>query len=333
MYTFSLRTAGQRFRLWGAGVAAAAALLTGPAPAQAQYPDHAIKLIVPFAPGGTSDVVARLVSKVASEHLRQTIVVENRGGAGSIIGTDAGAKAAPDGYTLVLTNGAAITTGPMIGQKISYDPIKDFTHMLWLGTFPNGLIVRHDHPARSFEEFVKLARAAGDKYSYGSAGVGSAGFLAGELLKLKAGLKMVHIPYKGTGAAINDLVGGQLDAIFNNPGVAAAQVRAGNARILAVSGARRIPTLPDVPTMDEVVPGAVGEAWFGISGPAGLPPSVIAPLVAAFEQAMKSEDLQAKLIEQGFTPDFGGPEVFARNLQSEIAKWGPVIKAADIKLE
>lgn len=313
-----------------AGLAAAAGQT---AHAQGAYPDHAVRLIVPFAPGGTSDVVARLVANAMGEALGQTVFIENKGGAGSILGTDAGAKAAPDGYTLVVTNGAAITTGPLLGQKISYKPIADFTHMVLLGTFPNGLVVRADHPAKNFKEFVEMAKAAGGKYNYGSAGVGSAGFLTGELLKQKAHIDMTHVPYKGTGSAINDLIGGQLDAIFNNPGVAAAQAKAGKVRILAVSGPKRLPDLPDIPTMAETVPGAVGEAWFGISGPANMPPAVVNKLVATMTKVMASPDLKTKLMEQGLTPIGSGPAEFSKFLAEEDQKWAPVIKAANIKLD
>jgi tripartite-type tricarboxylate transporter receptor subunit TctC len=312
---------------------AAAALPVATAWAQGAYPDRPIKLIVPFAPGGTSDVVARLVASSLSEALGQTVFIENKGGAGSILGTDAGAKADPKGYFLVLTNGAAITTGPLLGQKVSYRPIDDFTHMVMIGTFANGLVVRSDHPARTFKEFVTLAQNANGTYNYGSAGVGSAGFLTGELLKQKANLKMTHVPYKGTGAAINDLLGGQLDAIFNNPGVAAAQAKSGKVRILAVSGAKRLPDMPDVPTMDEAVPGAIGEAWFGISGPAGMPPAVVTKLVTTIQTVLASPELKARLIEQGLTPTALGPAEFSRFLKEEDAKWAPVIKAAGITLE
>lgn len=301
--------------------------------AQNAYPDRAIKLIVPFAPGGTTDVVARLVASSMGEALGQTVFIENKGGAGSILGTDAGAKAPADGYTLVVTNGAAITTGPLLGQRISYKPITDFTHMVLLGTFANGLVVRADHPAKNFKEFVDMAKASAGKYNYGSAGVGSAGFLTGELLKQKAGIDMTHVPYKGTGSALNDLIGGQLDAIFNNPGVAAAQAKAGKVRILAVSGPKRLPDLPDVPAMTESIPGTIGEAWFGISGPANLPKPVVDKLVAAITKVMASPDLKAKLIEQGFTPLGAGPADFVKFLVDEDRKWAPVIKTANIKLE
>jgi tripartite-type tricarboxylate transporter receptor subunit TctC len=178
----TFRQATSRVIVIAAAGLTAAALPAASALAQGAYPDHPIKLIVPFAPGGTSDVVARLVANNLSEALGQTVFIENKGGAGSILGTDAGAKADPKGYFLVLTNGAAITTGPLLGQKVSYRPIDDFTHMVMIGTFANGLVVRSDHPAKTFKEFVTLAQNANGTYNYGSAGVGSAGFLTGELL-------------------------------------------------------------------------------------------------------------------------------------------------------
>ncbi|MDX3905857.1 MAG: tripartite tricarboxylate transporter substrate binding protein [Pigmentiphaga sp.] len=308
----------------------AAAALT----VQAQtYPDRPIKLIVPFSPGGTTDVIGRLVATALGEEIGQTVVVDNKGGAGSILGTDLGAKAPPNGYTLVITNGAAITTGPLLGQKVPYDPYKDFTHIMLLGTFPNGVIVRTSHPAKDFKEFVELARQAGGKYNYGSAGVGSAGFLAGEMLKQKAHIDMTHVPYKGTGPAMNDLIGGQLDAIFNNMAVASAQARAGNVRILAVSGPKRVPAFPDVPTMSETIPGMVGEAWFGVSAPAGTPAAVVDKLEAALAKVMSNAEFRAKLAEQGLTP-VGAPQAeFVKFLHEEERKWAPIIKAANIKLE
>jgi Uncharacterized protein conserved in bacteria len=297
------------------------------------YPERPIRLIVPFSPGGTTDVIGRLVANALEQDIGQTVFVENKGGAGSILGTDLGAKAKPDGYTLVITNGAAITTGHLLGQKIPYDSYKDFTHITLLGTFPNGLIVRTNHPAKDFKEFLELARKAGGKYNYGSAGVGSAGFLTGEMLKQKANIDMTHVPYKGTGPAMNDLLGGQLDAIFNNLGVAATQFRAGNVRILAVSGAKRVPAFPDVPTMSETIPGMVGEAWFGVSAPAGLPAPVTEKLQASLSRVMGNPDFRAKLAEQGLTP-MGAPQAeFIKFLREEEDKWASVIKAANIKLD
>lgn len=306
---------------------------TGAAHAQSDYPAKPLKLIVPFSPGGATDIIGRIVANNLGQALGQTIIVENRGGAASVIGTDAGAKAPPDGYTLVITNGAAITTGPLLGQQIPYDPIADFEHIVLLGTFPNGLLVNVNHPARSFEEFVDLARKADGTFNYGSAGVGSAGFLTGELLKQKADIKMTHVPYKGTGPAMNDLIGGQLDAIFNNMQAAVTQSEAGNIRVLAVSSPKRMPQFPDVPTMDEIIPGTVGEAWFGISGPKGVSPAVIRRIESAMAEVMKDADFRRQLSAVGMSP-MGAPQAeFNRFLEEENRKWTPIIQGANITLQ
>lgn len=327
----SVATSFFRKALAVAGLAIVAT--TGVAHAQTDYPTKPIKLIVPFSPGGATDIIGRIVANNLGQALGQPIVVENRGGAASIIGTDAGAKATPDGYTLVITNGAAITTGPLLGQQIPYDPIKDFEHIVLLGTFPNGLLVNVNHPARTFQEFVELARKSDGNFNYGSAGVGSAGFLTGELLKQKANIKMTHVPYKGTGPAMNDLIGGQLDAIFNNMQAAATQSQAGTIRVLAVSGPKRMPQFPDVPTMDEIIPGTVGEAWFGISGPKGVSPAIMRKLEAAMAEVMKDEDFRKQLSAVGMTP-MGSPQAeFDRFLEDEIQKWTPIIRGANITLQ
>lgn len=293
---------------------------------EASYPNRPVKLIVPFSPGGGADIVGRIVANALGQELGQSVVVENRGGAASIIGTDAGAKAKPDGYTLVITNGAAITVGPMLGQPITYDPVEDFEHIFLIGTFPNGLLVNANHPAKTFQEFIELARQSKRKFNYGSAGVGSAGYLTGELLKQRAGVEMVHVPYKGTGPAMNDLIGGQLDALFNNLQAAETQAKAGNIRILAVSSPERHPQFPDVPTMDEIVPGTVAEAWFGISGPKGIPSEIIDHLEKALANVLKDESVRKQLAAVGMTPRGERQQQFAQFIQDEISKWGPVIQ-------
>jgi len=304
-----------------------------PVMVQAQtWPEQAIRLIVPFSPGGATDVIGRLVANALTEEIGQSVIVENRGGAASILGTNLGAKARPDGYTLVITNGAAITTGPLLGQKTPYDPHRDFTHIMLLGTFPNALLVRTSHPAQNFQDFIQKARQAGGQYSYGSAGVGSAGFLTGEMLKQRTGISMTHVPYKGTGPAMNDLLGGQLDAVFNNLATASALSKAGAVRVLAVSGSKRVPEFPNVPTMDEVVPGTVGEAWFGISGPAGIPATVLDRLQDALGNIMATADFRAKLAAQWLTPVGALQAEFVRFLHEEEHKWAPIIQATNITL-
>ncbi len=301
--------------------------------AQPAFPSKPLKLIVPFAPGGSADIVARALAAALGEGLQQTVVVDNRGGAGSIIGTDAGAKAAADGYTLTLTNGAAITTGPLISARMPYRPIEDFVHIFLLGSFANILVVRADHPAKSFKDFVDMARADKGGVSWGSAGVGSAGFLAGELMAQLGNMNMVHVPYKGTGPAMNDLLAGTIAAMFTGPALALPQIKAGKLRALAVSSDKRGSEFPEVPTMNEIVPGAVGDAWFGIAAPAKTPPLVIERLRSELERTLKSPELLTTLRSAGMVPVGLGPVAFEAFLRRETAKWTPVIRNAKITAE
>ncbi|SFC03229.1 Tripartite-type tricarboxylate transporter, receptor component TctC [Polaromonas sp. OV174] len=301
--------------------------------AQDAYPNKPVKLIVPFAPGGTGDIVARLIGHKLGEGFGQSVVIENRGGAGSLIGTDAGAKAAPDGYTLTITNGAAITTGPLIGQKLPYKPIDDFVHVFLIGSFPNMLVVRADHPAKTLKQFLEISSKDPKGVSWGSAGVGSAGFLAGELLQQLAKISMVHVPYKGTGPAVTDLVGGSIGAMLTSPAVAASQISSGKLRALAVSSAMRLRDYPDVPTMNETIPGAIGDAWFGVSVPAKTPRPVIERIRAELEKVTQSPLLRAQLQQAGINPMGLGPREFDNFLRQETAKWAPILKAAKITIE
>ncbi|MDO9279666.1 MAG: tripartite tricarboxylate transporter substrate binding protein [Polaromonas sp.] len=294
------------------------------------YPVRPIKLIVPFAAGGTGDIVARLLSSKLAEGLGESVVIDNRGGGGSIIGTDAGAKAPADGYTLTLSNGAAITTGALVGQKLAYKPLEDFSHIFLIGSFPNMLVVREDHPAKDFRQFVELSRKDANGISWGSAGVGSAGFLAVELLRQLAKMNLLHVPYRGTGPAMTDLIGGSIGAMITSPGVAASQIKAGKLRALAVSSPARLSDFPDVPAMTEVVPGAGGDAWFGISVPANTPQPVIDRLHAELEKVIKIPQIRAQLQQAGLTPSGLGKQGFDKFLLAEISKWTPVIRSAKI---
>ena len=247
-------------------VAAAAApggFIASRAFAQA-WPVRPIKLIVPFAPGGSTDILGRLLAQRLTGALKQAVVVENRPGAGAMVGADAAAKSAPDGYTLLMSNNASHSIGPQMMANPPYQPLEDFAHIALLGTFPNLFIVRADHPAQTFDEWLALARAKPGALNFASAGVGSAGFLTGELLKRRAGVDIVHIPYKGTGPANLDLLGGQLDAVLDGPVAAGPHLKSGRTRALAVTSEKRIRQYPDVPSLDEFVPGATGEAWFEI---------------------------------------------------------------------
>lgn len=297
------------------------------------YPSRPLKLIVPFPPGGSTDVIARMIALRLSDALKTPVVVENKPGVGSVLGTDFVAKAAADGYTLVVSANPAIAPGPLMRTSMPYDPLRDFTHLALLGTFPNGFVVRAEHPAKTMLEFLAMARARPGALNYASAGLGSAGFLTGELLKQAAGIDMVHVPYKGSGPAITDLLGGQLDGMFESLVTATTYVRGGKLRLLAVSGDARSKIFPGVPALTEVVPGVTGGAWFGVSAPARLPVNIALRLQAEVQAIVNAPDMQARLSELGMTPMPLGGADFLAFIQTENRKWGPVISAGRIRVE
>ena len=294
------------------------------------WPARPIRIIVPFAPGGSTDILARFLAQRMQDAMKVSFVVENRPGAGGTVGADAAAKAAADGYTLFMSNNASISLGPQI-SAVNYKPVEDFAHLLLLGMLPNLFIVRSDHPAKSFQEFIAMARAKPGVLNYSSAGVGSAGFLSGELLKQRAGIDMVHIPYKGTGPATADMIAGQLDAVLDGPVAAGPYLRGGRARALAVASSERLRAYPEAPTMDEVVPGTGGEAWFGISTQAAVPRDILDKLRAELIRVVTQPEMQAKLGDLGLTPRFMAGADYTAFIQSEIRRWGPVIRAAGVK--
>ena len=301
--------------------------------AQADWPNRPLRMVVPFAPGGATDVTARLVAQRLSDALKQQVVVENRPGGGSIVGTDFVAKAAPDGYTLVMAANSCIAPGPLMRTSMPYDAVRDLTHIALVGTFPNGFVVRADHPAKSLAEFVAMARAKPGVLNYSSAGVGSSGFLSGELLKQKAGIDIVHIPYKGTGPATADLLGGQLDAMFDGLVTATPHIRSGRMRLMAVTGETRARTFPEVPTTAEIIPGVVGAAWFGVSAPARLPAAIAERLEAEIRKLLALPEVLARLGDIGMTVVAGGQREYAAHIQAENARYGPVIAAAKVKID
>jgi tripartite-type tricarboxylate transporter receptor subunit TctC len=301
---------------------------------QAQnYPSRPIKLVVPFPPGGSTDVIARMMAQKLAEALKVNVVVENKAGVGSTLGTDAVAKSAPDGHTLVVSANPAIAPGPLMRSSMPYDAFRDFTHLALLGTFPNGFVVRTDHPAKSMAEFIAMARARPGVLNYASAGLGSSGFLTGELLKQAASISMVHVPYKGSGPAITDLLGGQLDGIFESLVTATNYVKGGKLRLLSVSGEIRNKNFPEVPALNEVVPGVVGGAWFGISAPAKLPMPVANRLQTEIQAIVNAPDMLSRLTEMGMTPMPLTGQDFVNFLLAENRRWGPVIRSGKITVE
>jgi tripartite-type tricarboxylate transporter receptor subunit TctC len=301
---------------------------------QAQnYPSRPIKLVVPFPPGGSTDVIARMMAQKLAEALKVNVVVENKAGVGSILGTDAVAKSAPDGHTLVVSANPAIAPGPLMRSSMPYDAFRDFTHLALLGTFPNGFVVRTDHPAKSMAEFIAMARARPGALNYASAGLGSSGFLTGELLKQAASISMVHVPYKGSGPAITDLIGGQLDGMFESLVTATNYVKGGKLRLLSVSGESRNKNFPEVPALNEVVPGVVGGAWFGISAPAKLPMPIANRLQTEIQAIVNAPDMLSRLTEMGMTPMPLTGQDFVNFLLAENRRWGPVIRSGKITVE
>jgi tripartite-type tricarboxylate transporter receptor subunit TctC len=297
------------------------------------YPLRPVKLIVPSPPGGSTDVIARMIAQRLGDALKGSVVVENKPGVGFVLGTDFVAKAPADGYTLVVSANPAIAPGPLMRTTMPYDPIKDFTHLALLGSFPNGFVVRADHPAKTMAEFIAMARARPGTLNYSSAGLGSAGYLTGEFLKQAAGIDMVHVPYKGSAPAFVDLMSGQLDGKFESLVTVTGYVRGGKVRLLSLSGDTRSKTFPAVPTLTEVVPGVVGGAWFGISAPARLPANIALRLQTEVQAIVSAPDIQVRLNELGMNPMPLVGEEFLAFIQAENRRWGPLIKAGKITVE
>ena len=308
------------------GGAASAAL------AQA-YPNKPIKLIVPFAPGGFTDVVARILGQKLSVSLGQPFVIENKAGAGSTIGTDFVAKAAPDGYTLVMVSTTHVIS-PAIYPKLPYDPIKSFTPVGKLVDSAYVLLVNPKVPANNVAEFIALAKASPDKIHYASSGNGSAQHLMGGMFAAMTGVKMKHVPYKGSGGAANDLVAGVVESSFAGVPNAMAQVPAGRLKALAVTTSKRIPQLPDVPTMQEAgVPGYNASVWLGLLAPAGTPKEVVMKLNAEIAKVLSAADTKKELYAAGVEADISSPEALNTLMVQELDRWGKIIKDAGITMQ
>ena len=297
------------------------------------YPSQPIKLIIPFATGTGSEVALRLIAERLAAALKQPIVIENRPGAGSTLGADAVAKATPDGYTLAATYNSSIAPGPLMYKKIPYDPIKDFQHIVLIGLYPQYLIVKADSPIKTIQEFIALVKAKPGTVNYASAGVGTSGFLAAELLKQTLNINMTHIPYKGPAPAIVDLLGGRLDMVLTAS--AAELVKTGKVRVLAVTSEKRMPTYPDIPTLDEIAPGVQAVSWVGISAPAQTPKAVTARLERELLEIINTPDMQARLNDPvlGLTLSGRNADRFLEFIQKEMRTWAPVIKAGNIQVD
>ena len=337
---FNSLSRAQPRRALFAGLLAWLALAGGMQMAQAQtaYPIRPIVMLVPQAAGGTNDIVGRLVSQKLGEVLGSSVVVENRPGAGGNIGTQAAAKAAKDGYTLLMTISSSQAINPALYKNPGFDPVKDFRPVSLIGAVPNVLLVHPSFAAKSVAELLALAKAQPAQYQYASAGNGTLNHLLGEMLNSMGGVSLQHVPYKGVAPALNDVLGGQLPMLFASLPASLAHIKAGKLRALAVSGATRSPVLPEVPTLAETLPGYNGTLWIGVFAPAGVPPDVFARLQDGMAKALASKDLRAKLELQGVelagTPERPvTPEQFAALLADDIAKWARIVKSSGASVD
>jgi tripartite-type tricarboxylate transporter receptor subunit TctC len=309
----------------------ALSLVLLPAFAAAQeFPAKPIKLIVPFPAGGPNDIIARVVGQRMSELTRQPVVIDNRGGQAGVLGTDAVAKAAPDGYTIGIVSASALVINPSM-EKVPYDVNRDFAPVTLVVTVPEMLVVASNVPANNMAELVALARAQPGKLNFASAGVGGLPHLAGELFKLTAKIDVVHVPYRGAAPAINDLLGQQVQMTFLDLPVILPHIRAGTLRPIALGAPRRAPTAPDVPTTAEVgMPDLLIENWYGMIAPGGTPPAIVASLNRIATAAMHDPAVKEKLADQGLTVVGDTPEHFRAFIAGESAKWAKVINDAGL---
>src|ERR1700738_1442206 len=321
---------GRWFRMIAAAVAMVAA--GGAASAQSSFPSKPVRIFVPYAAGGGVDILARTLGDVVSRQWGQPVVVENRPGAGGVVASQALVTSPPDGYTLiVVATGPA--TNPFLYPKIPYDTSKDFAPISLLASSPNILLVRADSPFKTLGDMITQARAKPGSLSFGHAGTGTSTHLAGELLKNLARIDLNAIPYKGGAPSINDLLGGQIPMSFNNGPESVGQLEAGTVRALAVTTASRAPFLPNVPSMAETVPGYDTEVWWGLLGPAGMAPDLVAKLSHDFVAALNTDSVRERLAKLGASPIGSSPEQFADKIRRGFKKWGPIIEAAGMKAE
>jgi tripartite-type tricarboxylate transporter receptor subunit TctC len=301
--------------------------------AQAQkYPDRPIRLIVPFSPGGTSDLVGRVVAGKLSSELGETVIVDNRGGAGSTLGTGIVTRATPDGYTLLVSH-IALAINQTLYSKLSYTAMTDLAPISKLGVAPSAVVVNNKLPVKNLSELIALAKREPNKLNYGSAGVGSAGHLAVALLEYVAGVQLTHVPYKGGGPSVAATIAGEVQVAIPVMASAASHVKSGRLRMLAVTSAKRSQAAPDVPTAKEAgVPGYVYETWFGLFAPAGTPQAIITKLNQATVKALAMDDVREQLARQGVEADSSTPAELTKILRDETATWAKIIKTAGIPI-
>src|ERR1700738_4149220 len=321
---------GRWFRMIAAAVAMVAA--GGVASAQSSFPSKPVHIFVPYAAGGGVDILARTLGDVVSRQWGENVLVENRPGGGGVVASQALVTSPPDGYTLIVV-ASGHATNPFLYPKIPYDTFKDFAPSSLLASSPNILLVRADSPFKTLGDVIARARAKPGSLSFGHAGTGTSTHLAGELLKSLARIDLNAIPYKGGAPSINDLLGGQIPMSFNNGPESVGQLQAGAVRALAVTTASRAPFLPNVPSIAETVPGYDTEVWWGLLGPAGMPPDLIAKSSHDFVAALSTDPVKERLAQLGATPIGSSPQQFDEKIRADYKKWGPIIEAAGMKAE
>ena len=310
---------------------ACALLLSPPVHAQG-WPSKPIRLVVPFTPGGSSDILGRAIGQKLAESLGQPVIIDNVPGAGGSVGADKVAKAASDGYTLLMGHIGTLAVNPAIYPKLPYDPVRDFAPVAWVANVPNVLVVHPKVPAQNLRELVTYAKARPGRLNYGSGGNGSAAHLATEYLKLQTGTFIVHVPYRGAAPAVQDLVAGQVQLLFTGAPVLLPFIKSGQLRALAVSSRQRLEVLPTVPTVAESgYPGFEADQWYGVVAPAGTPADIVRKLNAQINQALGSPELKVRLQSEGAVAMPNSPEAFGTLIAREIERWRPVVQAGRIK--
>jgi len=316
-----------------AALAASVCLLVGTAGAQETWPAKPIQMIVPFPPGGPTDVTARVLAEKLSAELKQAVVVNNKAGASGNVGAQAAAQSAPDGYTIFFTTGGTHGINPFLYEKPGYDPVKDFEPVAWVTNSPNILVVNPSFPAKTLAELIAMAKADPGKLSSAAPGQGSTPHMFGELLKRRVGVQIQHIPYKGSGPALNDVMAGHVQIMFDGIPSSLPLVQSGRLRALAVTGLQRSPALPDVPTVAETIPGFDASGWFAVYAPAGTPRAIVTKLNEAINRVLQMPDVRQRYAALGAEVVGGSTDKLREQVQKELAKWSELIKQTGMKAE
>ena len=302
--------------------------------AAANYPTKPIRLIVPFTPGGSTDILARSIGQELTKAWGQAVIVENVPGAGGSIGADKVAKSAGDGYTLLMGHIGTLAVNPSLYPKLPYNPVTDFAPVAWVARVPNVLVVHPSVPAKTVQELVALGKSRPGQLNYGSGGNGSAANLATEYLKMQTGASFLHIPYRGTGPAVSDLLGGQIQVLFTGAPAVLTQVKSGQLRALAVSSPKRMDVLPDVPTVAESgYKGFEADQWYGVVAPVATPPDIVRKLNVQINLALSSAELKTRLNNEGAIATPSTPEVFGKLIANEITRWKPVLSSGRVRVD